>query len=245
MYIYIERERPSKIKVISSADEAAIILDDDGKFHSQLRTGSSPDRSLFDRFEPPRLAHVQCQKSSKQWRAAGKYLVFSLSQLFPQPPNATGLIQVCFSQIFGFLFQNCWVYCLLGRCLALPYPAPPGTAQGLTCLALCLMFFCLPDLYIKYITAFFNFLQLCVPQKNKKCLFLSLRFVSSRLRLFRPFGCACFPFLLYSKFRFAFFSPKGLRVFIVFRTTDWLQYEKTKKPEHKFRWPLCVCVHRI
>lgn len=81
--------------------------------------------------------------------------------------------------------------------------------------------------------------------KKKKCLFLSLRFVSSRLRLFRPFGCACFPFLLYSKFRFAFFSPKGLRVFIVFRTTDWLQYEKTKKPEHKFRWPLCVCAPNL
>lgn len=81
--------------------------------------------------------------------------------------------------------------------------------------------------------------------KNRKCLFLSLRFVSSRLRLFRPFGCACFPFLLYSKFRFAFFSPKGLRVFIVFRTTDWLQYEKTKKPEHKFRWPLCVCAPNL
>lgn len=83
--------------------------------------------------------------------------------------------------------------------------------------------------------------------KNKKCLFLSLRFVSSssRLRLFRPFGCACFPFLLYSKFRFAFFSPKGLRVFIVFRTTDWLQYEKTKKPEHKFRWALCVCAPNL
>lgn len=99
----------------------------------------------------------------------------SLAGVAFRAPNATGLIQVCFSQIFGFLFQNCSVYCLLGRCLALPYPAPPGTAQGLTCL----MFFCLPDLYIKYITAFFNFLQLCVPQKTKNASFC--RFVSSRL----------------------------------------------------------------
>jgi len=60
--------------------------------------------------------------------------------------HQTDLIQVCFSQIFGFLFQNCSVYCLFGPCPA--------------CLLACLL-----GLYIKYITKFFffNFLQLCVP----------------------------------------------------------------------------------
>lgn len=168
----------------------------------------------------------------------------SLAGLAFRAPNATGLIQVCFSQIFGFLFQNCSVYCLLGRCLALPCPAPSGTAQGLTCLALCLMFFCLPDLYIKYITAFFNFLQLCVPQKTKNASFC--RFVSSRLVFVSSGPLAALVSLFYyipnSDLRF--FLQRGYEFLLSSEPQIGFNMKKRRNPSTNFVG-LCVCVHRI
>lgn len=124
----------TKLKSASSAaDEAAIILDDDGEFHSQLRCRSAwlpgclPARQSMERSEPPRpaplrwprlaptcsaksranndeqLASICCSHSAGQ----RSYLAWGFGA------QKTGhRCPVCFSQIFGFLFQNCSVYCL-------------------------------------------------------------------------------------------------------------------------------------
>lgn len=121
-------------------------------------------------------------------------------------------IQVSFSQIFGFLFQNCSVYCLFG-------PSPGWLNAWLSdCLAYIL----------NILPSFISFYFL-----HKKCCLL---WTKALLWPFRQ--TACFPFLWYSKFRFAFF----FKVFIVFRTTDWLQYEKD---ETRAQFSCLVCVHQI
>lgn len=135
IYIYIERERPSKIKVISSADEAAIILDDDGKFHSQLRTGSSPDRSLFDRVRTtsprPRAVPKVEQTMTSSWK------VFGLLTQSVISPAWLGLRFALPTQLawFRFVLVKYLAFCFrIVRFIvcwgaASPYPALPRLEQ--------------------------------------------------------------------------------------------------------------------
>lgn len=111
------------------------------------------------------------------------------------------------------------------------------------------MFSCLPDLYIKYITAFFNFLQLCVPQKTKKMplavVSSSARLVSSRLRLFRALWLRLFPFFIIFQIPICvFFLQRGYE----FLLSSEPQIGFNMKKKNKRRNPstnfvaLCVCV---
>lgn len=128
-----------------------------------------------------------------------------------------GPILVCFSQIFGFLFKNCSDIICLGHCLAL------------ACLT-----------YILNILPRFLIFFSCV-RHTKKCLIPASFLVSSSswpssqalwLRLFPFFMIFQIPICVFFSF------SAGLRVFIIFRTTDWLQYEKRRNPSTNF---VCLC----
>lgn len=105
----------------------------------------------------------------------------------------------------------------------------------------CLMFFCLPDLYIKYITAFFNFLQLCVPQKTKNASFC--RFVSSRLVFVSSGPLAALVSLFYyipnSDLRF--FLQRGYEFLLSSEPQIGFNMKKRRNPSTNFVG-LCVCV---
>lgn len=103
------------------------------------------------------------------------------------------------------------------------------------------MFFCLPDLYIKYITAFFNFLQLCVPQKTKNASFC--RFVSSRLVFVSSGPLAALVSLFYyipnSDLRF--FLQRGYEFLLSSEPQIGFNMKKRRNPSTNFVG-LCVCV---
>lgn len=167
----------------------------------------------------------------------------SLAGVAFRAPNATGLIQVCFSQIFGFLFQNCSVYCLLGRCLALPCTAPSGTAQGLTCLALC-SFACLT--YILNILPRFLIFFSCVCHKKQKMPLsvASFRLVSSSS--LQALWLRLFPFFIIFQIPICVFFSKGATSFYCLQNHRLASIWKNEETRAQISLAsVCVCAPNL